>query len=251
MRHLCTVLAFFAALMFCGPSCFSPSTRLTGRVAMRSTTLVDDEGFRYVRFTEDVAELADPAQAEAAASLAAIRAELLATAFVGVVKEYSTKLGFGFIECAATYGHCKGDVYLHKNQAETKSVGLVKVGDIVSFRVEFNAKGRPQARDVDRVGEASVAPSTSDAVSAAAPSKTMSFWFRGIIRNLSAEKGFGFIVCTEATTMFGQDVFLTKKQATEGGGFVNGDTVTFVVELNSNGKPQAREVEKVFVSPAP
>eukprot|EP00446_Apocalathium_sp_SHHI-4_P004295 CAMPEP_0177191234 /NCGR_PEP_ID=MMETSP0367-20130122/21245_1 /TAXON_ID=447022 ORGANISM="Scrippsiella hangoei-like, Strain SHHI-4" /NCGR_SAMPLE_ID=MMETSP0367 /ASSEMBLY_ACC=CAM_ASM_000362 /LENGTH=254 /DNA_ID=CAMNT_0018638929 /DNA_START=62 /DNA_END=826 /DNA_ORIENTATION=+ len=254
MRHLCAVLAFSAALMFCGPSCFSPSTRLTGRVAMRSKTLVDDEGFKYVRFIEDVADLAGPAQSKVPAveapEAAASRAELLATAHVGVVKAYSTKLGFGFIECAATFEHCKYDVYLHQNQAETISAGLVKVGDIVSFRVELNAKGRPQARDVDMVAEASEAPAASAAVSAAAPSTTLSLWFKGIMRSYSTEKGFGFIVCEEATTMFGQDVFLHKRQVKDGG-LRNGDTVTFVVELKENGQPQARDVEKVFLSPAP
>lgn len=67
--------------------------------------------------------------------------------FNGHIKSYNAKQGFGFIECpeiAAVFGR---DVFLHKAQ-----FGDRKVGVEVTFKVEPNKHGMPQARDLESVG---------------------------------------------------------------------------------------------------
>lgn len=62
--------------------------------------------------------------------------------------------------------------------------------------------------------------------------------YRGRLKSFDPTKGFGFIECPELRQQFGRsDVFLN--QAVEGG-IVVGSTVSFVVELSKDGKPQAR-----------
>merc|ERR1711862_817131 len=70
--------------------------------------------------------------------------------FVGNIKSFNPQKGFGFIECdglkAAGYTN---DVYLH----HTKVGSLYKVGNFqagaqVMFTAFLNARGQPQARDL-------------------------------------------------------------------------------------------------------
>jgi len=62
----------------------------------------------------------------------------------GVVRSFSPDNGFGFIICESTWDVFWRDVFLHQNQAQ----GVPSPGDRLSFTVELNAKGHPQARQV-------------------------------------------------------------------------------------------------------
>jgi len=70
--------------------------------------------------------------------------------FVGRVKSYYPKQGFGFIECDETSSIYNSDIFLHKNQAEEASV---EKGNMVTFSVQV-MNGKPQAREVVRFGSA-------------------------------------------------------------------------------------------------
>jgi len=70
----------------------------------------------------------------------------LAKTYEGTVKSYNPDKGFGFIFCEATLKRYQSDVFLHKKQAEG-----VSLGDKVTFEVEVNERGKPQARNVIRV----------------------------------------------------------------------------------------------------
>merc|ERR1719329_753078 len=61
----------------------------------------------------------------------------------GRVKSFNAKQGFGFIECPQIHAMFGRDVFLHKAQ-----VGDLKVGTDVTFGVEPNKQGMPQARDI-------------------------------------------------------------------------------------------------------
>eukprot|EP00913_Durusdinium_trenchii_P002407 g2223.t1 len=63
--------------------------------------------------------------------------------------------------------------------------------------------------------------------------------FRGRIKSFNAKQGFGFIENPEAYAMFGRDVFLHKAQI---GNLKVGMEVTYGVEMNKFGMPQAREL---------
>lgn len=63
--------------------------------------------------------------------------------------------------------------------------------------------------------------------------------FRGRIKSFNAKQGFGFIENPEAYAMFGRDVFLHKAQI---GNLKVGMEVTYGVEMNKFGMPQARDL---------
>merc|ERR1712232_1251058 len=63
--------------------------------------------------------------------------------------------------------------------------------------------------------------------------------YSGTIRFFNEAKGFGFIECPEANARYGRDVFLHKADFA---GFAVGQDVTFRVEPNKDGMPQARDL---------
>jgi len=62
----------------------------------------------------------------------------------------------------------------------------------------------------------------------------------GSIKSFNLKQGFGFIQCPEAHHMYGRDVFLHKAQI---GDLKVGTEVTFIVEMNKQGMPQARDLQ--------
>jgi len=90
-------------------------------------TADDDEGL----------EAADSAEADEQPSEATL---------LGSVRSYSSETGFGFIACEATFARYKRDVFLHAKQATG-----IRVGDHVTFVVELNGRGQPQARQVRKL----------------------------------------------------------------------------------------------------
>jgi len=65
--------------------------------------------------------------------------------------------------------------------------------------------------------------------------------YRGMIKSFSARHGFGFIDCPEARVRYGRDVFIHKALMAQANLDV-GIEVTFTVETNKDGMPQARDV---------
>merc|ERR1711966_564595 len=67
----------------------------------------------------------------------------------GRIKSLSKRRHFGFIENSNLNSIFGGDIFLRKRDVE-----LFEVGDVVSFSVSLKENGKPQAMDVERVGEA-------------------------------------------------------------------------------------------------
>eukprot|EP00971_Amphidinium_carterae_P237756 4720160-Amphidinium_carterae.1 len=67
------------------------------------------------------------------------------TRYRGKVKTFNAQKGFGFIDCQETHALYARDVFLHQRQAQ--EAGL-KEGMECTFEVDKNAKGQPQARNV-------------------------------------------------------------------------------------------------------
>jgi len=66
----------------------------------------------------------------------------------GIIKSYNEGKGFGFIECAETFQVFNQDVFLHKKEMPS----VEHVGAEVSFMIMLNAKGQPQATNVQVIG---------------------------------------------------------------------------------------------------
>eukprot|EP00930_Biecheleria_cincta_P024426 TRINITY_DN17485_c0_g1_i1.p1 TRINITY_DN17485_c0_g1~~TRINITY_DN17485_c0_g1_i1.p1 ORF type:complete len:247 (-),score=48.57 TRINITY_DN17485_c0_g1_i1:179-919(-) len=83
------------------------------------------------------------------------------------------------------------------------------------------------------------------------PRKVDERWFVGSIKSYSTAKGFGFIQCNESFSEYQADVFLHQNQVKYflGGKAYEGDKVRFNLEMNKQGKPQARNVEPISDTP--
>eukprot|EP00443_Scrippsiella_acuminata_P126141 CAMPEP_0115617714 /NCGR_PEP_ID=MMETSP0272-20121206/23784_1 /TAXON_ID=71861 /ORGANISM="Scrippsiella trochoidea, Strain CCMP3099" /LENGTH=672 /DNA_ID=CAMNT_0003053673 /DNA_START=16 /DNA_END=2033 /DNA_ORIENTATION=+ len=91
--------------------------------------------------------------------------------FRGRLKSFSAFSGFGFIECAELFAEFGRDVFVHHAH-----VNGCRVGTEVAFRLFFNAKGQPQAQDVEEAHASSSstapAPSSKDPSAEAASAET-------------------------------------------------------------------------------
>jgi len=82
-------------------------------------------------------------------------------------------------------------------------------------------------------------PGYGGAAPAAPPAQGGSDRFQGRIKSFNVEKGYGFVESAQATQVYGRDVFLHKAHI---GTFSPGAFVTFAVEMNKQGMPQARDL---------
>jgi len=155
--------------------------------------------------------------------------------YEGTLKSYSHKNGFGFIECQITKLKYGCDVFVHKNEGES-----VSVGSRVFFQVHMNKRGQPQANKLVAVGRNNlpkVEPGLQQVgVVHSAGSAGHSGPFVGRVKSNNPSKGFGFITCDETQALYGADVYLN---STEGHGLEPGQEVYFQVQTNQQGKPQA------------
>mmetsp|Transcript_55240 Transcript_55240/g.131686 ORF Transcript_55240/g.131686 Transcript_55240/m.131686 type:complete len:271 (-) Transcript_55240:113-925(-) len=86
--------------------------------------------------------------------------------YVGYIKSFSSRAGYGFISCEETSAMFGRDVFIHKAQLKNH-----RVNSQVSFEIALNRKGHPQAKDVRSVGalEAQAKGSTAEAPQAHFP----------------------------------------------------------------------------------
>jgi len=64
--------------------------------------------------------------------------------YVGRLKSFNNRTGYGFIECAQSYKNYGADVFIHKNSM----MNPWHIGQPVEFAVICNGRGKPQATDV-------------------------------------------------------------------------------------------------------
>lgn len=150
--------------------------------------------------------------------------------FDGVVKAFSVGSGFGFIKCDEINTMYDRDVFFNR---AIEGAAKVVPGLKVTFNVELNEKGQPQARDIK--------PSGLLKPDRAAPPKDQIFI--GVIRTYNANIGYGFINCQELRELYDHDVFLHKSQYERIPDLQIGEKVCFRVQMNMRGQPQAIDVE--------
>lgn len=155
--------------------------------------------------------------------------------FLGVIKSFVEKTGYGFIECA----EMGGDVFL--SAVEKRGY---QVGQTVRFTAVQQRDGRPQAKDLrsglkddewvcprlipakrPRRAPREIGPHLGD--------------FTGRIKSFSDKSGYGFIECPEVAALGYQDVFL---HADDKCGYKIGEIVTFAAHLTLDGKPEAKNL---------
>lgn len=191
--------------------------------------------------------------------LANLAREMPAPRYSGWIANFTWERCFGFIESEAAKAEFGKDVFL-----SDKEIGNYNVGDEVSFTVVVNKDGRPQARLLMSAREAppSVSPLLPQVVVPPPAAPPRQFFaasyahtgvpqgnngeerYTGRISSFHPERHYGFIECEAVHNLFGKDTFLSDQEL---GHFNLGDTVTFSIAINKDGRPQARNLQ----SPAP
>jgi len=135
----------------------------------------------------------------------------------GIVKNMSDK-GFAFVDCQKIKDQYGRDAFISDEEV---AMFELQAGMEIHFILRLNDKGQPVAKIVPLNGK-----------------------FKGVFKNFNAEKGFGFIDCPEAKNVFGQDVFVHRREVDSANVQV-GDSINFLVAVNAKGQPQA-VVDKVY-----
>eukprot|EP00930_Biecheleria_cincta_P033009 TRINITY_DN22863_c0_g4_i1.p1 TRINITY_DN22863_c0_g4~~TRINITY_DN22863_c0_g4_i1.p1 ORF type:complete len:510 (+),score=118.23 TRINITY_DN22863_c0_g4_i1:72-1601(+) len=204
------------------------------------------------------------------------------TYYVGRLKTYNSRTGYGFVECKQSKVDWGGDVFIHKNQIPVPW----NVGQPVEFAVQCNNRGQPQACDCNWLPrlptpQAQRGPVTlrADSVTggyngpsptAAKPQpqpvaqespkapeeqKELNEPRRlGTLKSFSQTQGYGFVACDEVNQAYKRDVYLDRTQMPQNStDWRISQLIEFSVSFNARGHPQARRVnwEPVPLTQAP
>eukprot|EP00929_Paragymnodinium_shiwhaense_P119072 TRINITY_DN9095_c0_g1_i1.p1 TRINITY_DN9095_c0_g1~~TRINITY_DN9095_c0_g1_i1.p1 ORF type:complete len:298 (-),score=69.43 TRINITY_DN9095_c0_g1_i1:652-1545(-) len=146
--------------------------------------------------------------------------------YYGTIISFNEEKGWGFISCEVTKKLFNKDVFVMRGVLKGVEV---KANDFVSFKVEMGMKG-PQAAEL-----AVLPPGCIGADGR--PGQT----FEGTVKKFDAEKGWGFVEGDDIAKAFGKDIFVHKRELSDQAP-TSGDRVTFTVEMDNNGQPQAKNV---------
>lgn len=171
--------------------------------------------------------------------------------YLGKLKSFNLRTGYGFLESKATYDIYRTDVYIHKSQM----VMPFTIGQPVEFAVTQNSRGQPQASDVQwlpfnlpsrqkaKASNSAPAPGQQDAGgSGSSSSARPASRHMGMIKSYSQQQGYGFIQSDDVSEQHRCDVYLDRGQLPPSGEWRPGHIVEFEIAYNHRGQPQARSV---------
>lgn len=146
--------------------------------------------------------------------------------FCGFIKSYDETKGWGFISCDGTQALYGKDIFMLKTTLQGHAC---EIGDQVAFSVKMGRKG-PEAEQL------TVLPMGSFGTEESAGAV-----FSGTVKSYNETKGWGFIDCEDAKTIFNKDIFLHKRECSDTVP-KEGDPVQFSVNVSASGKPEAATV---------
>lgn len=156
--------------------------------------------------------------------------------YVGKVKAFNSERGFGFIQCVEILKRFGCDAFL-----TTAVEGGLIIGSTVSFTLQVNRQGKPQARDVVLV-DAGNGPQTVSGKPVSDFAQFVEKVYTGRVKSFNLGRGFGFLVCQELMHTFGgRDIYVSKMYAPQGQ-LTPGQEVQFRLQVDRYGQPQARDV---------
>jgi len=164
--------------------------------------------------------------------------------YVGTLKSFNMRTGYGFIACAETLSIYRTDIYIHKSQVPVPW----KIGAFVEFAVSQNSRGQPQATDaywlpLTPTQEQESKEQQVKAASAVGSSAPIRKRHMGTLKSYSKMQGYGFITSEDINEQNSCDVYLDRGQLpADGSPWQFGQAVEFDVTYNHRGQPQARNV---------
>lgn len=192
--------------------------------------------------------------------------------YVGRLKTFNSRTGYGFVECEQTTKDFGADVFIHKNLVPNPW----HIGQPVEFAVSVNNRGQPQARDVQWLpplqagggpgapmaqalggapgagggyGSGSFMPGMpgmpgaaagADAArsSSAAPWGGQAQEFLGSVKSFSPIQGYGFLSHDDMAA----DVYFDRTSLTPGDEVKTGQYVSYCVKVNARGQHQGKHI---------
>lgn len=166
-------------------------------------------------------------------------------AFVGVVSRLSLQQGCGAIECAeAAEKHGTKDILVPRQH-----LCDLHLGDTVVFMAVAAPSGEACVTFAKRVAELSQQRQRILDMEAPLPAvgaQESAQEYIGFVTSFQAERGFGFVGCSQTKQIYGTDVYIHKEQFVE---LEVGVAVYFRVALNPKGMPVARGLRKTLARP--
>jgi len=155
--------------------------------------------------------------------------------YTGTVLSYTNQTGWGFITCPEVQAAYGKDVFFHLK--DIAGVYSVAKGDMLSFCLDDQVTGKPQASQIQLIGK-------TDAPGAVR--------YEGTVTGFTQSTGWGFIACPKLKQVFQKDVFFHQKDCS-GGAVSKGLQVSFLLEEESTqtGKPKATAVMVPEGAPPP
>merc|ERR1712048_1103667 len=157
-------------------------------------------------------------QTQVASRSAAFRTDQL---HFGKIKSFNPEKGWGFI-ISDKVGKITGKREIFFMRSEVPKGENLNEGDTVNFHLRQGLKGFEAASLV-------LLPSVAVNVDRQ---------FTGTVKSYNEQKGWGFIDCSEAKSIYKKDIFFHKREV-EGVEFSVGDAVEFTIQLSSEGRPEA------------
>jgi cold shock CspA family protein len=184
--------------------------------------------------------------------------DMYAPSFVGIVKSFNPKSGWGMIECEMTYRLYGKDVFFGTSVAPYGA----ERGEQVRFSVKQEAKG-PAAIEVTPLRLMQAYPPAAPQVPMYAPPQMVyggnmkgapppvgkqpskDHVYIGSVKSFNEEKGWGHIACEGTKKIYNKDVFLMKREVEAVGGSIPlGSLISFKVQSDGKG-PKATDIRVI------
>ncbi|CAK9042293.1 unnamed protein product [Durusdinium trenchii] len=163
--------------------------------------------------------------------------------YTGVLKVFKQESGYGFIDCEELKKLYGCDVFMNQGIE-----GGIVVGSIVSFTIELDKNGRPQAREARLEADKENEDDQGD--HRLRIGDALGKVFKGTVKSFNVSRGFGFLTAPELQRLFpGKDVYVAQTQVPDNRPLTSGFEVEFTLHVTQQGQPQAKDLKLMNTSP--
>eukprot|EP00434_Breviolum_minutum_P027544 symbB.v1.2.024364.t1/scaffold2300.1/size82923/3 len=140
-------------------------------------------------------------------------------------------------------------VHIRLQQRQNGIEGGIVVGSVVSFTLELNKSGKPQAREAKLEAEKSEQPLEEETGPKGAD--VLGKVFKGTVKSFNISRGFGFLTCRDliGTPYAGRDIYVSQTQVPGNRPLSTGHEVDFVLSVNQQGQPQGKDLRMTNTTP--
>mmetsp|Transcript_14703 Transcript_14703/g.42062 ORF Transcript_14703/g.42062 Transcript_14703/m.42062 type:complete len:393 (-) Transcript_14703:74-1252(-) len=160
--------------------------------------------------------------------------------YQGTIKSFNAQKGWGFIECADTFGLYGKDIFVMKSALPGH---MANKGDQVSFSVG-QGNGGPEATDVQMLQRGALG---DPRLHGGGDVGGVGAKLIGQVKSFIPAKGWGFVTSAALTRLYGKDIFFLKN-ALSGAMVSSGEPVSFTIVQGTKG-PEAVDIQRLSPTP--